>query len=119
VLVWHDTLARLDRAATGEALRDLRMDQDFFPTHHQLAELSRSIHRRRTAERELPAPLVCRCGGTGWHETNPAGQGIVERCGCGGRPSRDDSPMTAADKRAAIKGLAELREKLPFLVRKA
>lgn len=80
--IWRDTLAGLDYEATRSAIRLLRAEQDWMPTHHQLTGMAAAAIRRLPAPEEVPARCGL-CDGSGWEtRMTVANVEAVVRCRC-------------------------------------
>ncbi len=90
VLVWRRTLASLDYEACRSVVQTLREAADWFPTHHQVVESTRALQRR-------------------WREDAEAAKHRAL--------AEDTSEVTPPE--VAKQRLAELRQQLPFLVKRA
>ncbi len=90
IVVWLETLAPLPFDAGLRAVKELRLAQDFLPTHHEFLVAAQDLARRMAAGRALPAapeppPEACElCGGTGWRPVivNDRELEAVDRCKC-------------------------------------
>lgn len=96
VLAWTDTLAPLDYALTISALRQLKIELEWLPTHANLVAAVKAEAVRATAPppgMEHPPDRCALCDGTGWEPANVVKGDAVVRCRCQDRPrATTDAP---------------------------